>query len=469
MFRKIKNKNFKTRRFFLFVTLCLITIFSLGCDDDEEGSTDLSSLGGVITVEIASTKEDGVSEAPIPILLTFSQAVTGLELSDFEVTGATINNLNPVADSGDKQYRANLFPADFGEVEVFLPAKAAQGTGDGKEDSTRSNTFTIHYGTTEEQESNRFGISFSTENNADYYFYQCGDDGDCSASFSKPCSIDPDADPQDINCMVDVNEGDIFVPSYDIDYRVPTEMCSYLRVQNWAYYNYEVGTGPSEIHIHTTEEPGQSNTYEVNHETPDVGSLGLEESTSPSGFTELTHLDPATGDATCIYDHSNSDGPNCCFGSYTLTIIRTTGEEQDQEVTDDDGNPVTDDDGNPVTTTVTVYNPSTPTVTTESWGGNLEECLAGPAAQSSWPKGPDGLPINAVIYPVNTGSDSDSEDGTSALQDTISVPSSLKTYGAYTNYSVTNFYKNFGIASTSTMNRVERNGNPHQSFSPWFL
>ncbi|MDI1312732.1 putative Ig domain-containing protein [Prosthecobacter sp.] len=88
-----------------------------------------------VTLSAASSTEVG----PFTVQAQFSQAVTGLTLSDFVVANATASNLTGSGTS----YSITLTPVATGAVTATLPANAAQNVG--AAGSTASNTLSVTY------------------------------------------------------------------------------------------------------------------------------------------------------------------------------------------------------------------------------------------------------------------------------------------------------------------------------------
>ena len=75
------------------------------------------------TVTLASSSPDPTNIWPIPVTVTFSEAVTGFASGDITATNATIGNFQTTDAS---HYRFDLAPADQGTVSVALAAGIAQ-------------------------------------------------------------------------------------------------------------------------------------------------------------------------------------------------------------------------------------------------------------------------------------------------------------------------------------------------------
>ena len=96
----------------------------------------IESDGSAPGVTLATTASEPVSGA-FEVSLTFTETVTGLELSDLSVTNGTASNL---AGSG-ASYTVSITPSSDGDVSVSLPAGSAQD--EAGNDSTVSNTLSI--------------------------------------------------------------------------------------------------------------------------------------------------------------------------------------------------------------------------------------------------------------------------------------------------------------------------------------
>ncbi|MCL4695114.1 MAG: hypothetical protein KJ060_21705 [Candidatus Hydrogenedentes bacterium] len=84
------------------------------------------------TVTIASTADNPTNLTPIPVTVTFSEAVTGFVEADVVVTNATIENFDGTGSS----YSFDLVPATVGIVEADIAADVAvDGAGNGNEEA----------------------------------------------------------------------------------------------------------------------------------------------------------------------------------------------------------------------------------------------------------------------------------------------------------------------------------------------
>ena len=96
-----------------------------GSYTDLSGNAGVASANFLITVDQVaptaafSTSANNPTNLPsIPVTITFSEAVNGLELSDFTVTNGTVTNLG----GGGSSYALNLNPVSDGAVTLSAPA-----------------------------------------------------------------------------------------------------------------------------------------------------------------------------------------------------------------------------------------------------------------------------------------------------------------------------------------------------------
>lgn len=181
------------------------------------------------------------------------------------------------------------------------------------------------------------------------------------ASFDEKCQVKDLSDPSlvDITCVIDVPELDLFHQGVSFQYNVPSSMCSYLELVPYIYINYPVGAAPTEIEYYKDKD----------------GKIGMDNNAdgvikAADGDTAASYVS-AAGTPVCPYDHTASDGPNCCEGKYTMTSYTWNA-----------------------TLATPAYDAA---VTTEGdWGGAIENCKNSPAFEmpSVFELTDDGLPAN---------------------------------------------------------------------------
>jgi hypothetical protein len=148
---------------------------------------------------------------------------------------------------------------------------------------------------------------------------------------------------QDMTCILDADELDLFAQGLTLNYNVPAGMCSYMEMQPYFYYQYQPGIGPSKVFINITSATGVVTETDSNDGFP---------AASGASTTKTTVQTPYSATPTCTADYTGVGGPNCCFGKYTLSV---TTDNASASVSDQD------------------------------WGGSPSNCLAGPGKDSQIP------------------------------------------------------------------------------------
>ncbi len=183
-------------------------------------------------------------------------------------------------------------------------------------------------------------------------------------SFSTACSIAPNAVNEDLNCLIDVPEGDLNFNGIELAYNVPETMCRYLVRETYWYYNQEVGYGPSSIQINkTVDNDGAVSVYTC---SINGGAAGV-----CTGLAEI-EVDASDSTVKCKYNRTSAGKQNCCLGEYTFTK-RTTNVDTGLTTTD------TED---------------------LKWGGDITQCIGG-AGRTDWEYySEDGFPraVNQYAY-----------------------------------------------------------------------
>ncbi len=152
---------------------------------------------------------------------------------------------------------------------------------------------------------------------------------------------------QDIDCIYETPELDLYGNGLEYELTVPEGACDYVVYQHFAYEAWEVGVGPASASY--TETADGNITDEVN----------------------------VNGDGTpvCDYDYSYSDSsaPNCCLGTYTLTI---THESTDVGVPDE-----------------------IDVIKGNDWGGDASDCYSGAAfLDPELILSDDGWPMAHIVF-----------------------------------------------------------------------
>jgi hypothetical protein len=121
-----------------------------------------------------------------------------------------------------------------------------------------------------------------------------------------------------IDCLIDGDELDLHMLAFEFDLVVPPGLCDYVYHAHYMYESWKVGDGPTEV------------SYTLN-----------------ADGTFSDEVNSFNGIPYCEYDYRNldSDYPNCCTGSYTLTITDGATGDVDSLTLPWDANPADCYDG----------------------------------------------------------------------------------------------------------------------------
>lgn len=195
-----------------------------------------------------------------------------------------------------------------------------------------------------------------------------------------------------IDCIVEVEELDLYFHGMKLAYNVPEDMCEYFMIRPYYFYQYEPGNGDTGL-------AAPNNRIEV--EVLANGTAQLIEPGTHTGASALNaHSGTAEGDGgtagavtgtasypntflsgavpKCRYDYTleSTPGPNCCVGSYTFI----------QHTQDAAG----------------AWTSSS--AATVEWGGLAQNCLAGPAMATQEIVASTGHPKSDIEYSNSVGS-----------------------------------------------------------------
>jgi hypothetical protein len=165
-------------------------------------------------------------------------------------------------------------------------------------------------------------------------------------NYTQPCNISAG---QDAACILESAEEDLYWQGTTLAFNVPAGMCPYFRFTPYFYYQYQPGVGPVGVSTNT-DASGNVTLTNVTYPGGITGVItGGTQASPPAGSPPA--LSPVTlfgGSLQCGSDYSQNTpvGPNCCGGHFALISVVA---------------------GSPTTTA------------TETWGGNPNNCLAGPA------------------------------------------------------------------------------------------
>lgn len=224
-------------------------------------------------------------------------------------------------------------------------------------------------------------------------------------NFSSSCQIVNGDSNQDITCILDINEGDLYFHRLKFRANTPAYMCKYVSVANYFFNNYEIGYVDYR-RIEITKTVVASNITGCDCDLLDENGNSLWTGTC-AAYNDLVSnnslinnngelkVDTATcGAPTCLYDYSQTDSslPNCCLGGIDVKVDTVT-----------DGVPAAGQWAS------VDYNASS----------DLAGCFGGPARHSSWPK----------VLPWNIPSDIIYDAYLSGINVDLEVTPNIKTPG----------------------------------------
>jgi hypothetical protein len=158
-----------------------------------------------------------------------------------------------------------------------------------------------------------------------------------AGSEDAPCAIEQREQVEELECVMEINELDLLVLGVQYETIAPEGMCDFVIHGAPLFQTYEIGIGPSEVAY--TKHPDESFTDEVNSEL---------------------------GKPQCPYDYGDEGGPNCCLGTYTLSV---TSAETGETATG-----------------------------TRSWGGDPGSCLDGAGYWCGDPLSDGNIPLDLIVY-----------------------------------------------------------------------
>lgn len=194
------------------------------------------------------------------------------------------------------------------------------------------------------------------------------------------CKIPVERDStEDLYCIMDVMEGDLWLHKIVLEYNVPEGMCDYLKFDVPWHFNQRVGEGPEDVYVCNDYFTGCSDGEEPIPEVETrycLGGCSKENQPSCRGENLVTmSCDGIEGSATteketaqdfCSeLDQSQNKLSNCCMGEYTL-------HSKDNE-------------------------------TEVEWGGDYKGCIGG-LGRLSWSEyNHEGLPKSVITPTLKNG------------------------------------------------------------------
>ncbi|MBN8538531.1 MAG: hypothetical protein J0M15_15885 [Deltaproteobacteria bacterium] len=285
-------------------------------------------------------------------------------------------------------------------------------------ETSNSSTLNPTKGVTQEES---FYVRLYDDGKYPYYMSQ-------KNNYDKKCEITLGASSQNVECILDINELDLYFNGVKFQYNIPSSMCSYMSYTPYWYYNWEPGYGPSAVSI--------SKSLDVSGNLLSLSCVI--DGVATCNGTEASY-DATNDKLTCVYDHTNASGPNCCLGSYTKTVVTTVAA------------------GAPVTS----YGKA-------NWGGEIKGCLGG-QGKTNWSLyTKSGYPASEIFYTVGTGKN-----------DVYEVTAPIQSSNAGSNFGIANYFTSgkhnhngYSSGSSTYPYQIDpiddRNGTALRSGSPYY-
>lgn len=189
----------------------------------------------------------------------------------------------------------------------------------------------IQEGKTEDLPEHAFGIGIPESVDYPYRLRELG-------TIDSPCVAGGQYKPE-VTCILEVNELDLWVLGFAYDVVTPKGLCDFVTNNSYIFKNRDWGEGPTEVTIIRDTSKGKG--ADAGDFDPDTD---VDAGVDKSYIVEETNA--RNGIPYCEFDYS-PDGPNCCFGRYSMTV---TNRETNESVT-----------------------------TLHDWGGRISNCYDGGA------------------------------------------------------------------------------------------
>lgn len=193
---------------------------------------------------------------------------------------------------------------------------------------------------------------------------------DCELGFTTiPDADDYDKTDRDLSadCILDVEESDLFFQGFDIKMNISEGLCEYVRVRPFAYWNYQPGKTNRVIFEVDCEDDACNPTLCGNTFSTYIDTNGDNVFDDHTTDTFSNMVDDTTIAKMCYFDHTNyperygvdgaSSAPNCDIGSVKTVVLNLSGNTTD----------------NTCASSLTVTS-----VNEDDCGGELRNCLEGP-------------------------------------------------------------------------------------------
>ena len=192
----------------------------------------------------------------------------------------------------------------------------------------------------------------------DYVMYargQRGIDFDCKIPKDQVSAT------EDLYCMLEILEGDLYYNDLYLEYNIPPDMCDYLFFETHWHYNKRSGRGPTNVYeIQCSEDDGGDDN------TAGSSSRYCRTTIDSEGNSLIGKLCNELPTEECAVSESSlceyiDENANCCLGYYNIN-----GERKE-------------------------------------WGGDLRNCIGGLARTTNWPLDSNGFPVIQITRSLRSG------------------------------------------------------------------
>ena len=131
-------------------------------------------------------------------------------------------------------------------------------------------------------------------------------------------SVNEESATEDLYCMLEVSEGDLWFQEITLEYNVPPGMCSYLAFMPHWHYNQPTGKGPTQVYTCIYSTGSGNNQEEEERYTTQDHTRGESCRPNVDYKKEIKDLCPILFDRTGGEGGNNSGLGYCCIGTYRV-------------------------------------------------------------------------------------------------------------------------------------------------------
>ena len=223
-----------------------------------------------------------------------------------------------------------------------------------------------------------FELQNTKSKNLSYLLHQAGDStSECKLSYlTAPSANDYDKTDTNsaIDCILDVEESDLFYQGIDLKLNASEGMCEYVRVKPFSYWNFQPGVTNRVLYQFSCEDNSCSSTL-CGNTFKSFTDNGAAPGIYDEGDTFSNPTDASSPINFCYFNHKTkinrygddvTHAPNCDEGSVKIIKIKISGTNADDNCN--------------FTTSVDPQSGEWPieSIETTECGGQFRACIAGP-------------------------------------------------------------------------------------------